>query len=191
MGATDCHFLGGRVDATDQQFRERMGRIEGLLREIEGFADPGARETAREVVQALMDLHGAGLGAMMELAHGAGEAGRSLIDAFGRDDLISSLLLLYGLHPVGLEARVRAALEKVGPVLRAHHGGVELLDTREGVVRLRLTGRCDGSPTSPAILKQAVEEAVFEAAPDAAAVEVEAPKGGVPPRFIPLPLVGG
>jgi Fe-S cluster biogenesis protein NfuA len=179
------------VDATDQQFRERMGRIEGLLREIEGFADPRARETAREVVQALMDLHGAGLGAMLELAHGAGEAGRSLIDAFARDELISSLLLLYGLHPVGLEARVRAALEKVGPVLRAHNGGVELLDTREGVVRLRLTGPCDGSPTSLATLKQAVEEAVFEVAPDAAAVEVEAPKGGPASRFIPLPLVGG
>jgi Fe-S cluster biogenesis protein NfuA len=173
----------------DQQFHQRMQRVEGLLQEIESFPDARARETAREVVQALMDLHGAGLAAMLELLGAAGEPGRALIDAFARDGLIANLLLLYGLHPVDLNARVRVALETIRPTLRAGQGDVELLELSDGVVRVRLTASDDGSSTEA--LRTALQDAIVAAAPDVTAIEVEvALTAAAASRLIPLPLAG-
>jgi len=175
-------------DSTDTEFRQRMQRVEGLLREIEDFPDARAREVSREVVQALMDLHGAGLAAMLDLVGAAGDPGRELMDAFARDGLIASLLLLYGLHPVDLTARVRMALDTVRPMLRGRQADVELLELADGVVRVRLTA---SDASSTAELQRAVEEAVIAAAPDAAAVEVEVSLTAPPPsRLISLPLLG-
>ena len=97
---------------------------------------------------------------------------------------MSSLLLLYGLHPLDLEARVQQALEKVRPLLRSHGGNVELLGIADGVVRLRMLGSCHGCPSSAMTLKNAIEEAIYAAAPDATAIEVEGvaeppPPGGI------------
>src|SRR5262249_38912945 len=147
----------------------------------ERFADPSAREVTRELVSTLMDLHGAALARLVELAASAGESGRAPIDAGAPDELGSRLLLLYGPHPPHPSTRVRAALEKVRPRLRAHGSDVELLAAEVGSVRLRLTGRGDET------FRHVVEEAVYEAAPDAEEVVVE---NADVPGLIPLPLLG-
>lgn len=143
-----------------------MQRIEELIRQIEGMADPNARAAAVELVRSLMEFHGAGLERVMEITARAGEPGLKIIDDFGRDELVGSLLLLYGQHPVALEVRVRGALDKVRPYLHSHGGDVELLGVDEGIVRLRMQGRCSGCPSSALTLKSAIEEAICEAAPD-------------------------
>ena len=96
-----------------------------------------------------------------------------MIDAFAGDDLVGAILLLHGLHPLDLETRVRQALDKVRPLLRSHGGNVELLGLAGGVARLRMLGSCDGCPSSAMTLKTAIEEAIFEKAPDVTAIEVE------------------
>jgi Fe-S cluster biogenesis protein NfuA len=84
------------------------------------------------------------------------------------------MLLLYGLHPLDIETRIANALEKVRPSLNLHEGNVELLGVNgDGVVRLRLEGNCDGCPSSALTLKHTIEEAIYAAAPDATAIEVE------------------
>ncbi len=103
-----------------------MQRIEGLVRKIESLSDPEARESALELMQSLMDFHGAGLDRLMEIVAEAGDAGYSIFDNFARDELVGSLLLLYNLHPVPLEMRVMGALDKVRPYLDSHGGNVEL-----------------------------------------------------------------
>src|SRR5215468_10106442 len=100
-----------------QEFRKRMERIEVLLQEVESYADPAAREHTRELVQAVLGLHGAGLERILETV-AEGESGLATIDALGRDDLAGSLLLLHGLHPVDVETRVRQALDRVRPHVR-------------------------------------------------------------------------
>jgi len=124
-------------------------------------------------MQSLMDFHGAGLDRLMEIVSEAGEAGYAVFDKFAEDDLVASLLLLYGLHPVPLETRVMGALDKVRPYLDSHGGNVELLGVADGVVRLRLQGSCKTCPSSAMTLKLAIEEAVYAAAPDVAAIEAE------------------
>jgi Fe-S cluster biogenesis protein NfuA len=155
----------------DAGFRRRVQRIETLIREIDRLADPEARVRARELVQAVLDLHGAGLERLLD--HVAETAGPAVIDAAARDDLVGSLLLLHGLHPLDVETRVRQALEAVKPTLRAHGGAVELLGVAGGVVRLRARGGWHSASASVTTLKLAIEEAVYAKAPDVTAVEVE------------------
>ncbi len=159
--------------AEQKEFHQRMQRVEALIGDIEATADPDTRAKAVELVQSLMEFHGAGLERMMEVVAETGAGGERLFNDFARDPLVGSLLLLYGLHPVEFETRVAAALEKVRPLLASHGGGVELLGITDGVVRLRMQGSCQGCPSSAMTLKTAIEEAVYEAAPDVAAIEVE------------------
>jgi Fe-S cluster biogenesis protein NfuA len=86
---------------------------------------------------------------------------------------VAQLLLLYDLHPLGLETRARRALEDVRPHLRSHGGNVELLGVVDGIIRLRLQGNCHGCPSSSETLRKLIEQAIYQAAPDARAIEVE------------------
>lgn len=157
----------------EKEFHQRVQRVEGLIREIETVADPATRAKAIELTQALMDFHGAGLDRMMAIVSEAGELGRAIMDRFADEGLVGSLLLLYGLHPIALETRVVRALDKVRPYLHSHGGNVDLLGIEAGVVRLRLEGSCKSCPSSAMTLKLAIEEAIYEAAPDVTAIEAE------------------
>lgn len=148
-------------------FQARLQRLETLLNEVESWTDPAAQAHLREVVQSILELHRAGLERMLDRLDGA------VLDACAADDVAAGMLLLHGLHPLDLPARVRLALEEVRPALRRHSGDVELIEVRDGVVRLRLQGNCHGCPSSSATMRQTVEEAIVGKAPDVVAVEVE------------------
>jgi Fe-S cluster biogenesis protein NfuA/nitrite reductase/ring-hydroxylating ferredoxin subunit len=155
----------------DQELRERVGRIETLLEEIESFEDPEARAKTAEMVQALLELYGEGLGRIVESVGHLG--GEDLKDELLGDELITHLLLLHGLHPVDVETRVLGALDEVRPYLESHGGNVQFLGRGDGVARLRLEGGCDGCPSSTRTLKLAREEAVQKEAPELEGVEAE------------------
>jgi Fe-S cluster biogenesis protein NfuA len=174
---------------------KQIARIEELVHEIEALPDANSRATAAELVQLLMDFYGQGLARMLAIAGTAGtakadSAEASLVDAFARDSMVSQLLMLHGLHPVDLPTRVGHALDKVRPLLHSHGGDVELLGIDNGQVRLRLEGSCHGCPSSTLTLKNAIEEALFEFAPDISGLDVA---GLVAPRapsgFVPLETI--
>src|SRR5882762_4024962 len=98
--------------------------------------------------------------------------------------------MLYGLHPLDLETRVLKAVDKVRPYLKSHGGNVALLGIDDGVVRLQMEGNCNGCASSAMTMKLAIEEAIYEVAPDVAELLVE----GVvqeqkPPALVPLQIV--
>jgi Fe-S cluster biogenesis protein NfuA len=171
-----------------------MQRIEELIQETERAADPAARARTQEIVRAILDMHGSGLERILECLAARGDEGLALIDELGRDDLVGSLFLLYGLHPLRLEERVGAALEKVRPYLRSHGGNVELVSLDGGVVRLRMQGSCHSCPSSAVTLRTAIESAIYEKAPDVTGIEVAEETNGQPveangPARFALPLV--
>jgi Fe-S cluster biogenesis protein NfuA len=161
------------VNPTDNDFRSRIGRIETLIDEIERFADPATQGQAREIVQALLEFHGAALANLVGHIAAAGPPGRAIMEQVAQDELAANLLLLHGLHPHDLEVRVAQALDQVRPQLHTHGGDVELLGIDGNVVRLRMQGSCHGCPSSAATLRQTIEAAIFGAAPDVASIEVE------------------
>jgi Fe-S cluster biogenesis protein NfuA len=155
------------------EFQQRLQSIERLLGEIEGAADPSLRTSVQQLVQLVMDLHGAGIERMLELVRADATGGEGLIHKLGRDELVASLLVLYGLHPLDLEARVTEALDRVRVRLRPHKGEVELLSIQEGAVRLRLHANSHGCGSTAEALKEMVADAVYQSAPDVTALVIE------------------
>ena len=165
-----------------QEFQQRLQSIERLLSDIEAAADPNLRRTVQELVQLIMDLHGAGLARMLELIS-SGEGGSDIVSRLSRDELVGSLLVLYGLHPIDLEARVGQALEKVRARLRAHSGEVQLLSIQDGVVRLRLDANNANA------LRETIEQTIYQYAPDVTAPVIEG--AGAKPGFVPIEMLQG
>ena len=69
-----------------------------------------------------------------------------------------------------MREKVEAALDGVRPVLQADGGDVELVDMKDGVVTVRLTGACGGCPMATMTLRHGVERAIREFVPEIKAV---------------------
>lgn len=137
--------------AVDEQ---RVQRIEVLVRRLEQIDNRESREIAEQLMQAVLDLHGAGLEKMMELAFESGAGGEAIIRRFAGDSLVSSLLVLHGIHPDDLETRVRQVLAKAP-------GHVELVSVLDGVLRVRVpVGGCGSGDPDEESLKGMLREAV-------------------------------
>jgi Fe-S cluster biogenesis protein NfuA/nitrite reductase/ring-hydroxylating ferredoxin subunit len=134
-------------------------------------ADPAA--TAEELVRLLVGLYGEGLEHIVATLAERGEAGEAILAALTDDPLVESLFLLHDLHPLGVDARVQQALDRVRPYLGSHAGGVQYLGVFNGTARLRLEGSCQGCPSSTVTVKLAIEGAVLDAAPEVSEVVVE------------------
>jgi Fe-S cluster biogenesis protein NfuA len=157
----------------EQDFQQRVRRIGALVDEIETIADPAARSSVRQLVQLVMEFHGMALDRTLEVLADGGEPGMSFIEQLGRDPMVSSLLVLYGLHPDGLETRVRRAVERLEPKLRRDGAVIELLDMREGAVRIRVTPGAHTCGSTTKALQGSVEDAIYEAAPDIVSLTIE------------------
>jgi Fe-S cluster biogenesis protein NfuA len=170
-----------------RDFQKQLEWIAGLVRRIEEAADPSIRADARKLVESLMNLHGGGLERALEIISTAGDTGQTIIDRLGRDEMVSSLLVLYGIHPLDFETRVSQGIEKARTFLKLHASDLELLQNDAGAVRLRLTTHGHGCGSNPAVLKEAVEELIYESAPDVTALILE---GAEPQSFVPIEALG-
>src|SRR5437764_575809 len=144
---------------------ELVAEIERMLEALETIHDAGARELATALVQAIVELYGAGLERIVEEV-AAHDRDGVLAERLVGDELVAHLLLMHGLHPVALEDRIVHALAEVRPYLESHGGDVELLGVEESVLRVRLQGSCSGCPSSTMTLKLAIENAVHKHAPE-------------------------
>ncbi len=134
---------------------ERIRQIESLIQQIESTADPDTRTRVRELVEAILEFHGAGIERILQLVDAP------TVQSLARDELIASLLLLYGLHPEDFETRVRRATDAIP--------NIQLIGISDGVVHVRATG---------AVTQEAVEQIIYAAAPETASVRLE---GANPP----------
>ena len=168
-----------------QNLRATGDRIEQALSELEDRSDVLTLNLAEELLRLISELYGAGLARVVELAE---ERAPGLLTELVHDELVSSLLLVHGLHPDPVDSRVERALDSVRPFLAQHGGDVEMLgiDPELGAVKLRLLGSCDGCPSSALTLQGAVETAIREAAPEIIHIVVEEPTKD--PVLVPISL---
>jgi Fe-S cluster biogenesis protein NfuA len=148
---------------------EESGRIQQLLDEVRELCPGPAWDRVEELVQRLLALQGEGLSRLLLHARSCGADG-TLDAKIAGDELVSSLLLLYGLHPVPATQRVAQALEELRPRLAAHGVCAELISIEDGVARVRISGQSDGASA-------AVRRAVEDAAPELASVQIDEPSG--------------
>jgi Fe-S cluster biogenesis protein NfuA len=162
-------------------------RIEALLGEIRASADPATLGRVEELVEQLVDLYGTGLARIVGLLRDANALDDGLRRGMADDPLVSALLTLHGLHPDDVAARIEQALDRVRPYLESHAGGVALLGVDEQrVAHVRMEGSCDGCASSAATVRELVERAIQEAAPEVTHVAVEAAGSPAEPHLVQL-----
>ena len=150
-----------------KEFQEKIRQLGSLVGELDQIPGGGSKVAARELVQLLMEVHGAALERIMELVFEEGkESGPVIIDKLGQDPIVRNLLLLYSLHPDDLETRVAKAVRYIAVHLRKSDAQVELISIQDGAVQVRLhtSGHACGSTTKS--LQATVEEGMYEWAPD-------------------------
>ncbi len=65
-----------------------------------------------------------------------------------------------------MKEKIEAALKTIRPMLQADGGDIELVDvSKDGVVKVRLTGACGCCPMSQMTLKNAVEQKLKKEVP--------------------------
>jgi Fe-S cluster biogenesis protein NfuA len=154
----------------------RLRRIQELVRHLDEIPNLESRNNARALMEAILELHGAGLEKMMDIVAEQVDTGKATIRRFAGDELIASLLLLHDLHPDDLETRVHRALAKT-------HGDAELVSVFDGIVRVRLSGGGCG-------LRDSVEALVRDAAPDLVDLVIEEVSQSPANDFVPVASLG-
>lgn len=166
---------------------EQVGdQIEDLLARLRSEG-PRAADNGEALVRLLVGLYGDGLTRIVAaLRADGGEAGEAILAGLAEDPLVESLLLLHGLHPLDVDARIQRALERIRPYLGSHAGGVRYVGVTDGVARLRLEGSCHGCPSSVVTVRLAIEGAVTEAAPEVSEVVVEGMTESAEPALLQI-----
>jgi Fe-S cluster biogenesis protein NfuA len=172
--------------ANDGEFQEQVRQLGKLIAQFDELPDGATKTAARDLVRLLMDVHGRGLERVMEIVFDSGDSGQKIIDRLGQDSIVGNLLLLYSLHPDGLEARIQSALDRMRPRLRKLACTIELENVQEGAVQVRLatSGHSCGSSTKD--LRSIVEDGMFEFAPDVTSLEILGLEEPTPAGFVTL-----
>ena len=148
------------------EFGEAVARLEALVTQLEREGD----ERALGLLQLVDAVHRPAL----ELI-AAGEPDHPVARA---------LLAMYDLGPVDDVVLVEEALDGVRPYVESHGGRIDLIGVDDGVVRVSLSGACDGCAGSEVTLKRGVEDALRERYPAFRRLVAEEP------RVVVLPLAG-
>jgi Fe-S cluster biogenesis protein NfuA len=161
--------------ARNSDLQNKIQRIGAIVEQLELMADPNSRALAKDLLESLMALHGAGLERILELASESGKDGEVFIKKCGGDELVSGLLLIYGLHPDDLATRVGRALEESRPFLESHAAHAELKSIAEGgTITVQLHRKPNGGCGSGGETVRATLEAhIQNAAPDAPSILIE------------------
>ena len=145
-----------------QEVDASVRRIEELIENL-GAADPHLREMAEEAIRLLMQLYGAAFRRVIEALD------RTTAEGLAEDRLVSSLLLLHGLHPVPAEQRIEEALQRVERKLDGAHLALAGIVNDAAHVRVER----NGGSAPPAALAAMIEHAVAESAPEIDDVKIE------------------
>jgi hypothetical protein len=161
--------------AQSSGLQNKIQRIGAIVEQLDSMADPNSRALAKELLESLMALHGAGLERMLELASQSGGQEAGFVKKWSGDELVSGLLLLYGLHPDDLATRVGRALEKSRGFLESHVAHAELKSIGEdGTVTVRLHRKPNGGCGSTGeLVRSTLEAHIQNAAPDAPSILIE------------------
>ncbi len=64
-----------------------------------------------------------------------------------------------------MKEQIEEVMNQIRPALEADGGNVELVDVKDGVVQVKLTGACGSCPMSSLTLKMGIERVLKEKVP--------------------------
>lgn len=141
------------------EFQHLLEWVGTGIERMEGIQDEQTREEVFALLEGIDVLHRQALSRLLELG------GREFTERASRDPVAHTLLEMYSLPEEDERTQVERALEEVHPYFHSHGGKLEVLGVEDGVVRVRLSGSCEGCPGSSTTLERVVEEALREGFP--------------------------
>ncbi len=166
------------TDVEQIPYGEVMYRVGELAETLLTHPDPKVREDVEELLDWIDVFHREGLGRLVEMIRSW--RGEIFLESVARDDVTGTFLATYDLGelPDGrsdAEDAVAAALEEVRPYVESHGGTISVESIKDGVVKVRMLGSCDGCPSSAVTLTGGVETALREHWPNFRRLEVVDP----------------
>ncbi|HEY3802329.1 MAG TPA: hypothetical protein VGL61_06965 [Kofleriaceae bacterium] len=143
-------------------------QLERILGELRELVNPAAWLRIEQALSITTRLYGAGLANALEHATAAGAGVAQLSMLIDADELLASLLVLHGLHPLSTDARVRRTMAALATELGCALDVIELGPTR---LTLRANGELGGA-MSARVAEGVIRHALEAAAPELAAVDI-------------------
>ncbi len=159
------------VEIPERDAEEVVNQLSALVEELEAYPDEELRNKVLNLVQIILELHGDALRRILTTFESLPLKAEIHSRLLG-DDVIRAILLIHGLLPVELPARVAAAIDELRPLLLSQGCDVELLDVNNGRARMRLMRSGKGAPPLAA-LKLEIEKVLDVAAPDLLGIDIE------------------
>ena len=154
--------------------------LERVINSLNTIGDPDAAARGRELAQLLMSLYGAGLSRVIEILREEGPAAESAIEQLAADPLVSSLLTLHDLHPHPAADRIARALSALQQALPAG-STLRLVSCAASRAAVQVT-LVDPARVAPEVLRQAIERAIGDAAPEITAIDID----GIPLQLLQI-----
>ncbi|HEX4454922.1 MAG TPA: hypothetical protein VH143_28875 [Kofleriaceae bacterium] len=158
-------------------------QLERILDELRDLVNPAAWQRVEQALTITTRLYGAGLGRALEHAVAAGADDATLCERIDADELLASLLVLHGLHPLPTDARVRrtamALCEQLGCEL-------EIVAVADGRLTLHARGELGGGAMSARVAENVIRRALEAAAPELTAIEIQGAQPAHDPSLVQL-----
>ena len=163
----------------DLQLQAESAQLEQVLAEVRELVAMPVWRRVEDALRRVVRLYGEGLARAIAHARESGANGATFDARIASDELLASLLVLHGLHPLSTEQRVRGALAAVHRELGISESALALVEIRDGVVALSAAGALGNGAMASGLAESIVRRALETAAPEIARVEI---RGLPPPR---------
>ncbi len=154
----------------EESLENLAGRVDRAFAEVQGM-EPDQRNKAITLKNAIEEFHRSSLTHIVRKLK-SDPRGKELLFELVDVPEVYALFAMHGLVRADLRTRVSRVLEMVRPYMESHGGDVELVDVRDSIVYVRLSGNCSGCSMSSVTLKNTVEESLRQQIPEVTGVEV-------------------
>ncbi len=155
-----------------QALRRCLERIDEARERLESIGDGEANAVARDLLGAVMDLHGLALARALTLAQSS-DAGDALAQRFVEDDYVAAVMLLHGLHPEDPKTRLHKKLSSMRPHWGVRGFRVELLAVQRGAAKVKVHWSDAAAKAERSALLREIENVLTDAAPDLDLIALE------------------
>lgn len=149
---------------TVEDFELLAEKVDRAVAEVRGLPEEAKRK-ALAMKSAIEELHKVGLTKIVRTLK-ADPRGKELLFELVDDPAVRMLFGLHGLIRADLHTRVQRVIDMVRPQIQAHGGDVTLIELRQNVAWVRLSGSCTGCSMSATTLRTTIEEAILQQCPE-------------------------